>query len=372
MEDVDEEILGIAERGTQMRRRRRRRQPWWRRVTHRPRRWVKKHKALAVLLGLLILLLVILLLFLWFLDRRLGEIPRFDTDLGNRPPASAGTTILLAGVDDGKGRDLEQMLEGEEWQQGVFRTDAMLMVHLDENGSQAAVISVPRDSYVDIEGYGRTKLNAAFSFGGPELLWQSMERFTRTRIDHMVVADFEGFKDVTETLGGIQVFVPEGSANPQGSTLLNPGWQKLKGDEALYYVRARYDLPRGDFDRVQRQQNVLRGVFDEARAFGTLANPVKLTRLVGDMAENLAVDESLTNGRLRDLALTASNLSPTQITYATIPHQGSRTIDGASVVVVVPRDVREMFSAVVDGELAAYVQKHRAELDTLPPPTEVN
>lgn len=355
-----------------VRRKRRRHTSRWRRLTRRPRHFVKRHKALTVIIAVALVLLLILLLFLWFLDRRLDDIPRFDVDLDNRPPAAAGTTILLAGVDDGKGRSLEQMLEGEEWQKGVFRSDAMLMVHLNDTASRAEIISVPRDSYVDVEGYGRTKLNAAFSYGGPELLWESMEQFTQTRIDHMVVADFEGFKDVTETLGGVQVFVPDKSANPGGTALLNPGWQKIRGDEALYYVRARYELPRGDFDRVQRQQNVLRAVFDEARAFGTLANPVKLTRLVGDMADNLAVDDSLTNGRLRDLALSVRNLSPTQITYATIPHQGSQTIDGASVVVVVPRDVREMFRAVVEDDFAAYVKAHRAELDTLPPPTEVD
>lgn len=360
-----------------VRRRRRRQQSWLRRVTRRPRHFIREHKALSVLVAFALLLLILLLIWLWILNNKLNDIPRFDVELDNRPPDLGGVNILLVGVDEGKGHSLEQMVDDEEWSAGVFRSDALLLVHLDDNLTSAQVFSIPRDSRVAIPDNPycsspcMSKINAAFSWGGPEMLWQSVEDLTNVYVDHMMIADFDGFKDITETLDGITVYIPEESANPAGSDLLNPGWQNIRGDEALYYVRARYQLPRGDFDRVQRQQNVIRSVIDAAATWSVFANPVKLTQLVGDVAENLAVDDSLTNGRLRELAFASRNLRSSTITFATIPNQGSATVDGASVVLVNPREVRRLFDAVLHGEYAEYVQEHRQEIDTLPGPTEV-
>lgn len=354
------------------RHRRRRKQSWWRRVTRKPRRWIRKHRALSILIAIALLLLILLLIWLWILNHKLSNVPRFDIDLDGRPPNLAGQNILLVGVDDGKGHSLEQMLDGDEWQQGVFRSDAMLLVHIDDNFTSAQVFSIPRDSYVNVDGYGKTKLNAAFSYGGPSLLAGSVEDLTHVYVDHMVIADFQGFKDITDTLGGVLVYIPQESANPAGSDLLPEGWTRIKGDEALFYVRSRYFLPRGDFDRVQRQQNVLRSIVDEATSFGTLANPLKLTSLVDDITSNVAVDSGFTNGKIRGFAFRARNLGANSISFATIPNHGSATIDGASVVLVNPREVRKLFDAVIRGEYASYLQKHRGEFDTLPPVRQVS
>ena len=361
-----------------VRRRRRRHQSWIRRVTRRPRHFVRRHKALSILLAFALLLLILLLIWLWILNNKLNDVPRFDIDLDNRPPDLAGHNFLLVGVDDGKGHSLEEMLEGEEWSAGVFRSDAMLLVHIDENFTSAQVFSIPRDSYVDIPDNDycsspcRSKLNHAFSWGGPELLAGSVEQLTNVYLDHVVVADFEGFKDITETLNGVTVYVPKEAANPGGLDLLNPGWQRIQGDEALFYVRSRYELPRGDFDRVQRQQNVLRSIFDDVTSFGTLANPIKLTQLVDDLASNVAVDSDFTNGKIRDYAFRARNLGTQSMSFATIPHNGSQTIEGAgSVVIVEPRQVRRLFAAVLAGDFGSYLTKHPDLFDTLPNPTEV-
>ncbi len=361
-----------------VRRRRRRQQSWIKRVTRKPRHFVRDHKALSVLIGIALLLLLLLLIWLWILNNKLNDVPRFDIDIDGRPPDLAGTNILLVGVDDGKGRSLEQLLEGEEWSAGVFRSDAMLLAHIDENFTSAQVVSIPRDSYVDIPDNDycsspcKSKLNAAFSWGGPELLTEAVEDLTNVYLDHVVIADFEGFKDITETLDGVTVFVPEEAANPGGTNLLNPGWQRIEGDEALFYVRSRYDLPRGDFDRVQRQQNVLRSIFDDVTSFGTLANPLKLTQLVEDVTSNVAVDSGFTTGKIRSFALDARNLGANSISFATVPNQGSKTIPVAgSVVIVEPKQVRALFKAVLAGQFNDYLQKHPEQFDTLPHATEV-
>ena len=361
-----------------VRRRRRRQVSWLRRVTRKPRRFVREHKALSILIAFALLLLILLLIWLWILNNKLDNVPRFDIDLENRPPDLSGTNILLVGVDDGKGHSLEEMLDGEEWSAGVFRSDAMLLVHIDTNFTSAQVFSIPRDSYVDIPDNDycsspcRSKINAAFSWGGPELMTQTVEELTNVYLDHVVIADFEGFKDITETLGGVLVYIPQEAANPGGLDFLPAGWHKIQGEEALFYVRARYTLPRGDFDRVQRQQNVMRSIVDEAVSFGTLANPIKLTQLIEDITSNVAVDEDFTNGALRSFAIDIRNLSANTISFATIPHHGSATIDGASVVLVEPKEIRALFRAVTNGDYAAYVEKHRDEIETLPPATEVD
>jgi LCP family protein required for cell wall assembly len=351
-----------------VRRKRRRRTSWLRRVTRRPRHFVRRHKALSVIVAVALILLLILLLWLWFLNRKLDDVPRFDVDLGDdRPYVAEGTNILIAGVDDGRGTELKDALQAEEWPQGVFRSDAIMVVHISEDWSDAQVVSIPRDSYVPVEGHGRTKINAAFSFGGPSLLARTVEDVTDLHIDHVMVTDFEGFKGITTTLGGIMVHIPEESVDARSP--LKPGWHLIEGDDALVYVRQRYGLARGDFDRVQRQQNVLRAIVDRSSRWSILANPLRVTSLVDDVATHLAVDSSLTSGKLRELGLNARNLRVHDVTFATAPNSGSATIDGASVVKLKPAAVRALFRAIGQDDFARYLAEHPVEV--LPPAQEV-
>lgn len=373
-EDVDSEILGIAAQGTRMRRRRRRRQTFLQRITHGPRRWVKKHKALTVLLGLVALLLALLLLFLWILDRKLDDVPRFPLDHGDsRPAAGAGQNILVVGVDDGKGTRIREAIEADDWPEGTFRSDAMMVVHIADDWSRAQVVSIPRDSYVDVPGHGRTKINAALSYGGPSLMAQTVEQFTDTRIDHVMLTDFDGFAGITEILGGVMVHIPEESLqHPALQAIFVPGWQLIQGEDALVYVRDRKSLARGDFDRVQRQQNVLRQVVEKASSWSVLANPLTVIDLVAEVTTHLAVDDTMTNARLRELALQARNLRVGDVDFATIPHQGSATIDGASVVRVVPRQVRALFDAIDRDAFLEYVRQNPDAVDRLPSADKVS
>jgi LCP family protein required for cell wall assembly len=366
---LDEE-LHFAEDA--VRKRRRKSTTWWHRVTRRPRKFVKKHKALTIIVGIALLLLIILLIWLWILNHKLNGIPRFDVDLGdNRPAAAAGTNILLVGVDDGKGVDLDTMLEGE-WQPGVFRSDAIMVVHLREDGSEAQLISIPRDSYVPVEGYGRTKINAAFSYGGPSLLGRTVEDLTGLRIDHVAVADFEGFKGITEAIGGVLVYVPQDIVDPRFDHVFwKKGWQKVEGGQALEYVRARYGLPKGDFDRVQRHQNMMRAISHRVNDMSVLANPFAVTDLVDEIASHLAVDSTLTSGAMRSLAFDALNLGTSDISYATAPYSGTATIEGAgSVVTLQLKQVRTLFEAIGHDDWARYAADH--QLEVLPDERSVN
>lgn len=338
------------------------------------RRWVGRHKSLAALTGLLVLVLVMasgLLAWLWFLDNKLDQIARFELDLGtDRPPVAdrtgdQGTNFLLVGVDDGHEVDLKAMLASGAWRPGVFRSDTIMVAHRSADGSRVQVVSLPRDSYVDIPDHGTNKINAAFSFGGPGLLGRTVERLTGVRIDHVVVVDFQGLAGITEAVGGVEVYVPDEIVDPRsGTTTWRRGWARVEGNRALEYVRARYGLPRGDFDRVQRQQNLLRAILEGTARTSVVTNPVALTNLVDEVTGHLAVDRGLSNKKLRSLAWSLRGLRAGQVDFATAPNSGSATIDGASIVRLRLPEVRRLFAAIDRDRYDGYLTRH--EIDTLP------
>lgn len=339
------------------------------------RRWVSRHKTLSALIGLLVLVLVMLsglVAWLWMLDGKLDNIQRFELDLGNdRPPATAtggggqGADFLLIGVDDGHEVDLQDMLSSGTWRPGVFRSDTIMVAHRSDDGSRVQVVSLPRDSYVDIPGVGWNKINAAFSFGGPDLLGRTVERLTGIRIDHVVVVDFQGFADITETVGGVEVYVPDDVVDPRsGETTWQRGWARVEGDRALQYVRTRYGLPRGDFDRIQRQQNLLRAVVRGVGDTSVLTNPFKLTGLVDEVTSHLAVDSGLTNDALRSLAWSMRGVRPGDLDFATAPNSGSAMVDGASIVRLRLPELRRLCAAIENDRYDDFLDRN--EVDTLP------
>lgn len=331
------------------------------------RGFFRRHRALTILLGLLVTLIVVMLVWLWYLNRQLGGIPTFDAD---RKPIPAGEVrnILLVGVDDPAARgDLFEMLESGEWEPGAFRSDAIMVLHINGDRGSAQMVSIPRDSYVPVEGMGTTKINASFSLGGPKLLTTTVEDLTGVRIDHVAIVDFGGFIGTSEAIGGVDVVVPETVTDPRNGRTLEPGPLHLEGENALEYVRARYGLPRGDFDRVQRQQNFLRATSKKLIKPSMLANPVRLTRLINSLDDLVAVDDTLTPSTIRNLAFQSRNLRPTMMRFVTVPYTGTPTIDGASVVTLDIATVREMFDAIDRDQFESWYADKSGVIDELPP-----
>jgi LCP family protein required for cell wall assembly len=232
-----------------------------------------------------------------------------------------------------------------------------MILHLTADRKQAYLVSIPRDTWVSIDGWGKAKINAAFSYGGPSLYVSTIERFTGLRMDHLVIADWDGFKFLTDELGGVRVSTGSGT-------------QLLDGEQALEYVRERETLPRGDLDRIQRQQNVLRELSQQVMSGGTLANPAKLTGIINVVADSLAVDKGFTAGEMRSLALSMRDIRSGDVTHVTIPVARFDRIDGQSVVIADRPGTRALFSAVLTDELDDYLATHDA--DTLPEPKNVS
>ena len=210
-------------------------------------------------------------------------------DEGDRPerePTEA-LNILLMGADNPtrlvEKPTIAELLAKGEWDAGAYRSDTVMVMHVPADRSAAYVVSIPRDSLVTIydetgDPHGENKVNDAFSAYGPFGTWRTIENLSGLRLDHMAIIDYGGFKDLTTAIGGVDVYVPESVYDSQQDQQWDQGWVHLEDELALKYVRMRYGLLNGDFDRVARQQNFLRAVLQKTLSSGTVGNPVKFTR----------------------------------------------------------------------------------------------
>ncbi|MCZ2858468.1 LCP family protein [Blastococcus sp. VKM Ac-2987] len=272
----------------------------------------------------------------WFLaDRWAGNIDRVSdvfADLqeeGRPAPATpqqdAGEepiTFLLVGSDTRS--------EGEQGVDPGGRSDAIMLARLSADRQHAQLISIPRDSWVDIPGYGMNKINASYAFGGPSLLIQTVEQLTQVRIDHYVAIDFEGLIQVTDDLGGVDVVVAETTRN--GPYTFEAGLNHLDGDEARWYLGQRYGLAGGDFDRVKRQQQYLRAMFDKLFSSDTFTSPPKLDAAMLAITSAVGVDDALGNAELVSMAYSMRGVTPADVEFFTAPVLGTGMEGAASVV----------------------------------------
>lgn len=209
-----------------------------------------------------------------------------NTPEGDRPARQSGTAILLVGTDSREGLSQEEKDTLGTGDASGSRTDTMLIYFIPRFG-RPALISLPRDSYLSIPGHKKNKLNAAYAFGGPELLTRTIEQNTGLRIDGYLEVGFAGFSGVIEALGGIQMCLDAPMADTAANIDLPAGCQTLTGPEALGYVRMRKSDPRGDIGRAERQREMIAAVADEAVSPLTLVNPVRWWQLTSAVSDSL-------------------------------------------------------------------------------------
>ncbi|EYR65128.1 transcriptional regulator [Actinotalea ferrariae CF5-4] len=292
----------------------------------------------------------------------LTPTPQSASGDGNQAPNQEPLTMLVLGSDS-------RISAGDpsQWERGAQRTDVMMLVHLPADGQSGYVMSLPRDSWVDIPGYGEAKLNAAFSYGGPTLLIQTVEQLTGLPIDHFTVTDFESFKRITDVLGGVTMNLTQPMKDANGDVVLPEGTHLLDGEEALQYVRERYNLPRGDVDRVQRQQAWIRALVRRTQDGGVLNDPSSWYPLLDAVTESIAVDEGLTRQRMVDLLTRVRSIGDANLRFFTVPLEGLGTsADGQSIVLLDRPRFDALMQSVRDGTVAQYLEQNPDAVDTLP------
>jgi len=251
------------------------------------------------------------------------------------------------------------------WTQGAQRTDVMMLVHIPADRASVQVMSIPRDSWVAIPGHGDAKINAAYSWGGPTLMIQTVEQLTGVRIDHIALTDFNSFVGITDALGGVDITLQ--TALHRGDVALPPGEYVMTGEQALAYVRERYSLRRGDFDRVQRQQAWMRAILAKVRTEGVLLNPARAYDFLDAVSRSIAVDDAFTRGAMQDLLWQIKDVPSGGVTFFTVPISGTDTsADGQSIVVLDRPAFDELMTAVREDRVLGYLAEHSADVDLLP------
>ncbi|MGE3285974.1 MAG: LCP family protein [Pseudonocardia sp.] len=277
-------------------------------------------------------------------------------DPAARPADEPGLTFLLMGTDSRAAAPTTGSAAGTD--EGSARSDVVMVVRLAPDASSATVVSIPRDSWVDIPGRGPGKINAAYAYGGPSLLVRTVEGLTGVRVDHFAVVDFAGFQAMVDAVGGIDVQVAAPTSNY--GVDFHAGRNHLDGAAALGYVRQRYDLPEGDLDRARRQQNALRALLEKVASAGTLADPVALYGFLDAATRSVGVDDSLTNGRLRELALEVRGLRPARVTFLSAPVRATGYEGDQSVVYLDAAGGTQLWAAVRSGAVREYVAANPA------------
>ncbi|WP_345040136.1 LCP family protein [Georgenia daeguensis] len=251
------------------------------------------------------------------------------------------------------------------WTAGAQRTDAIMLAQVSGDRKSLTIMSIPRDSWVPIPGHGTAKINAAFSWGGPTLMIQTVEQLTGVRIDHFAVADFESFSELTDELGGVEIRLEQPLA-VDGVTL-DEGTHLLDGAQALTYARERYNVPGGDFGRVQRQQNWMRGIMRAIFDRDVLTDPARLMSTLEAVTRSLSLDDGLTIARMRDLAISARELRPDSVRFITAPYIGTGwSPDGKQSIVLLDEPaLRTVTTAFAEDRIGEYLAEHPAAAPAL-------
>lgn len=266
----------------------------------------------------------------FWIDKSLQRIPAL-ADYPERPPAASGTTWLLVGSDSRQNLTADQQSElATGGDTGDGRTDTILLVHVPGLGSSTptTMVSIPRDSYVPIPGYGKDKVNAAFALGGAPLLAQTVEQATGLRLNHYAEVGFDGFAALVDAVGGVTMCPTEPMSDPLAGIDLPAGCQELNGRSALGFVRTRA-TPRADLDRMNNQRMFMSALLHRTISPSVLLNPLRWSPMVHAAAGAVAVDQG---AHVWDLARLAWAMHG-DVTTTTVPIGESEGTDSGSVLV---------------------------------------
>jgi LCP family protein required for cell wall assembly len=283
----------------------------------RPRRKPRWGRRIGITFLVLLLLIGV---GLFWIDSSLNRVTAIE-DYPGRPAEAAGTNWLIVGSDSREGLTAEQKAELTTGDAAGKRTDTILVAHIPDNDTPATLLSLPRDSQVDVPGHGSQKINAAFSLGGAPLLVKTVEAKTGLRIEHYAEISFGGFADIVDAVGGVEMDIPEEMHDTKTGVTIPAGHQTLNGTQALGFVRMRYSssTPRSDLDRVVNQRKFIGALAAKISSAGTLLNPFSLFPVIGGITDALTVDDGDHLWNLASLGMAMSGISDGSTVSGTVP-----------------------------------------------------
>jgi LCP family protein required for cell wall assembly len=272
-----------------------------------------------------------------------------------------GTNFLVLGSDSRADQDTQSLDETGS------RSDTIMIVHVKRDNSGALIVSIPRDSYVDVPAGGdwkggKNKINSALAFGGANLAAKTVYNLTQVPLHGAMLVNFDGVQKMVAAVGGVNVCTPFEVKSIHTGDFWSVGCHDMSPAEAQDFMRQRH-VPGGDLGRIKSQQNVIKGLMKKATTTGVLTNPAKLDSLLSTAAESLTVDK---NVNLRDLAFALKGINPDNVKFATTPALGTMTTDAGSSVELDEAGLEALFTAVredkTDEWLAANPQSDIASI----------
>lgn len=328
----------------------------------------KRHVVAKVVVSSLLVLGMVTGLAVVFITRHLSDnltVLDISDQLTDRPEKKVRSNapqeplnILVMGSDtrDGEGNNIDG-LTGDG-----ARSDTTILMHLSADREHAYGVSIPRDSLVTrpdcktkdgevIPGGEDQMWNTAFALGGPACTIQQFEQLTDVRIDHFVVVDFAGFKDMVDAIDGVEVCIPEDIEDPAHGISIPAGTREIRGKEALNYVRARYTLGDGsDIGRIQRQQAFVAAMAAKVVSSGTIARLDRLVGFLNAATKSLIVDPGLKDVfKIGKLGLGFKGIGLDNIKFVTVPWQYD-TREGYEGRVVWLPEADRVWQKVIDDE----------------------
>src|SRR6476660_9314066 len=289
--------------------------------------------------------------------------------------------ILLVGVDsrtDAHGNPLsaEELATLRAGDDVATNTDTIILIRIPNNGKSATAISIPRDSYVAVPGGGKMKINGVYGDAklatmkelienegvdpaegerrgveaGREALIKTVAELTGVTVDHYAEIGLLGFALITDALGGVDVCLKEAVYEPLSGADFPAGWQKLDGPQALSFVRQRHDLPRGDLDRVVRQQAVMASLAHQVSSGKTLTSPATLQRLQQAVQRSVVLSDGWD---IMSFVDQLQKLAAGSVAFATVPvlEEAGWSDDGMqSVVRVDPNQIRAWVAGLLNDQ----------------------
>ena len=312
--------------------------------TGRGRRWLRPRRILAIIALVVVVVLVLSGVMYFYLNSKLTRA-NVLVDYANRPAASDGQNWLITGSDSRQGlnrKQERQLATGVGI--GGHRSDTVMLLHIPSSGP-SVLVSLPRDSYVNIPGFGMNKLNAAYSFGGPKLLVKTVEGATGLQITHYMGIGFGGLVNVVNAVGGVRMCIPQNLNDPASGLHLKKGCQNLNGAQALGFVRTRHLFATQDLQREQDQRVFIKALLSKMTSPGTLVNPFATLPAAFGATDALTVDKGT---QLYQLVQVAFALRHPETT--TVPIGSEPQLAVGDVVVWNPTQASRMFNAMKNGQ----------------------
>jgi LCP family protein required for cell wall assembly len=295
-----------------------------------------------------------------------GEVQKHFKDVKPTTDQQKPFNALLVGSDSRNGlTKKEQEKLGANAVPGR-RADTIILAHVDPVTNHVTMVQFPRDLYVRIQGRGRDKINSAIDPGGFNNLIATIKNLTGLQINHYVQVNLDGFRELVNAIGGVDICVQEKIPfdTHTGLEVTKPGTIHFGGDEALRFVRAREVFANGDFTRIQNQQRFLQAAVAKGTQKTTLFNPVKLAGIYRAVGRNLRIDDNTSLKDASRLAERFRSFDPEHYEAYTVPNLGAKEITLPSggisdIVAADPGAMRVMFRAIA-------ANKSPAEADGVP------